>query len=121
MRLAVALLSFLALPSLADAAPAEDQTPILRCFVVAGLIAKSNNPEQAQAGRMAGVYWMGRLDSSLSEAEIEQKVRRMSETTRLADLQPDVPRCAAELKARVDMMKRVGDKVRLSAPPAQKR
>jgi hypothetical protein len=121
MRIALGLLPLLAFSALADAAPAEDQAPILRCMVVTGMIANSKDPAQAQAGRVASIFWLGRLDSSLTEAEIERRINQMSATIKVADLQNDVPRCGAEMKARADMMKRVGEKVRQSAVPAEKR
>ena len=62
-----------------------------------------------------------RIDSSLSEADIERKIDRMSATMKVADLQNDLPRCAAEMKARGEMMKRIGEKVKQPAPPAEKR
>jgi hypothetical protein len=121
MRLALALLPLLALPGLANAAPGEDQVPILRCFVLSGMIANSKDPGQAQAGRLASVYWMGRLDPSFTEEQIEAKIRQMSATMKVSDLQQDLPRCGGEMKARGDMMKRVGDKVRPSPAPAEQR
>ena len=103
------------------AGPGEDQAPILRCFVIAGMMANSKDPAQVQAGRAASIYWLGRIDPSLTEADLERRVNQMSATTKLADLQGDVPRCAGEIKARADMMKRIGEKVRASAAPAEKR
>lgn len=121
MRLALALIPLVALHGMAGAAPVEDQAPILRCLVLSGMIANAKDPAQAQAGRMASAYWMGRIDRSQTEADIERSIVQMSAMMKVGDLQKDLPRCAEEMKARADMMKRVGEKVRHSPVAVEKR
>jgi hypothetical protein len=113
MRFALLVLSLLAPTAVASAA--EDQTPILRCIAAAGLLAQSKDPDQANSGRMGTVYWLGRLNPALREAEIEKRINDLSAKVTIADLQRDLPRCGAEIKTRSDMMRRIGERARQSS------
>jgi hypothetical protein len=121
MRPLLLLAVLLAVPAGAQANPAEDQTPILRCLIATSLLGQSEDKALASAGTMGSLYWLGRLDSSLSEDEIENRITAISDKLTQADIRLDLQRCGTEMQQRGDMMQRIGAKLKQRAAKGDSR
>lgn len=96
----------------ASAAQAEEQEPILRCLTATSSLASSSDKGIAQIGVLNSLYWLGRLDPSLSEAVIEKRIAAISASMTKESLQAEVGRCGRELAERGAMMERIGKKLK---------
>lgn len=110
------------LAALLPASPvwAEDQEPILRCLAATGALASSPDKAAAQIGMMNSLYWLGRVDPSMTEAELEERLLAITTTMNRNALQAQLQRCGAELAERGAMMQRVGKKMQERAARGQR-
>ena len=95
-----------------SAAQAEEQEPILRCLTATSSLASSSDKGIAQIGVLNSLYWLGRLDPTLSEAVIEKRIAAISASMTKESLQTEVGRCGRELAERGAMMERIGKKLK---------
>jgi hypothetical protein len=88
----------------ADPAPAPD----LRCLAVASVLASNSDPNVKNAGVMAALYYLGKLDGRDPGLDLETRLRQ--EVTQLSpqEIQSETLRCGAELAARGKTMNEIG-------------
>ncbi len=108
--------SLMAPGALAQAQPAQDAAirDDLRCLAVLAVLAQS--PEQTLPGMLGGAYYLGRLESRMTEEELAKRVVAEARTMTQADAQTTMNRCAADLQASGQRLQDLGDKVQ--EPPA---
>lgn len=97
---------------------AEDQAPIMRCIVASGSLAASQDPAMAQVGAMSGLFWLGRVDPKISEADLEQSLSAVFAAMTPAQVAPEFDRCRKEMKDRSDLVSRVGARIQERAAKA---
>ena len=97
----LAALLLAAIAPAASAQPADPARNDLRCVIAVGMFAAQTKDQDSKVGSAAGLgFFIGRLKGR--EPGIDLKARVLAEANLLkspADLQPDFPRCGAEMQA----------------------
>ncbi len=99
------------------AAPA--QVNALRCMMIAGVAAQSNDAEVAQAGKYASLYWMGRINGETPNANLAQQLAATAKAMDGTDIQAEANRCGDEMKARGQQMQDAGKVLQEQTAPAK--
>jgi hypothetical protein len=121
MRLNFLQAAALAAWTLASGASAAElgATDDLRCMAVGLALAGNANPEVKNAGTLASMYYLGRLDAHTPsvdlEAGLKQELMRMSPQ----DLKTEAARCGEELKARGKAVTEIGQRLQAAAAGAK--
>jgi hypothetical protein len=98
----------------AGAAPPSSQSPAdsidadVRCFATVAIMENAPDPAIKSAAQQALLYWMGRVNSRLSDAELMPKLADLMQHMTPADFEPEAKRCGAEMEARGDAMQQMG-------------
>ena len=101
MRLAILPVLFAAVAVASTARAADEGTASdFRCMAVALVMSGNANPQIKNAGDMASLYYLGRLDARASGADFEAGLKQ--EMARLTPqvMQTEAQRCGQQLKAR---------------------
>jgi hypothetical protein len=98
----------------ADPAPAAD----VRCLAVAAFLAGNSDPKLQNAGVMAALYFLGKLDGHEPDMDLEARLKEVATQLSPKDLQSEAVRCGAELASRGKTMNEIG--LRLQALGAGK-
>ena len=101
--------------SAADAGATDD----LRCMAVGLALAGNANPDVKNAGTLASMYYLGRLDAHTPsvdlEAGLKQELGRMSPD----DLKSEAVRCGQQLQARGRAVTEIGQRLQAAAAAAK--
>jgi hypothetical protein len=98
----------------ADPAPAAD----VRCLAVASFLAGNADPKVQNAGVLAALYYLGKLDGREPGMDLEARLKEVAMQLSPKDIQSEAVRCGAELGARGKTMNEIG--LRLQALGAGK-
>ena len=112
----------IAVALLLSAAPAmaADQGPVISCIAMSGVLASNPDPAAQQAGLLSSIFWLGRLDPSTSEAELETGMAALAAEVTQERGQAELRRCGVEMGERGAMLQRVGKKLKDRAAAAVK-
>jgi len=77
-------------------------------MLIAWLDARDKDPNVAQAGRLAAMYWMGRANSIISDKDIASRFSAEAHAMDNIDVQADAERCDAEVTAQATRVQQSG-------------
>ena len=119
LRLAVlpALFAAFAVASTTRAAD-EGTASDFRCMAVALVMAGNADPQVKNAGNMASLYYLGRLDARASSAEFEAGLKQEMARLTPQEIQTEAQRCGQQLKARGLAVQGITQKLAAGAPKA---
>lgn len=87
----------------------EQQTSSnVSCAVVGLRMIQATDPQQSSAGMMLAVYYLGRLDERLSEADSERMIRSEAKKMTSAEFRSAATRCGKALSAKGLQIQRAG-------------
>lgn len=94
----------------ADPTPAPASAPAsdLRCLAVASILASNSDPNLKNAGVMAALYYLGKLDGREPGLDLEARLKQEFTQLTPQEIQPEGMRCGAELAARGKAMTEIG-------------
>jgi hypothetical protein len=119
MRIFIPVAAALAACVVAAGAQAADEgvTSDLRCMAVGLAMSGNANPQIKNAGSLASLYYLGRLDARTPsidlEAGLKQELMRMSPQ----DLQAEAVRCGQQLQARGKAVTEIGQRLQAAVAP----
>jgi hypothetical protein len=106
------ILAALLLSTLAQAEPPPDPLTFdLRCMVVASILRESQEPGVRAAGTGAALFFFGRVDARLSDAELERRLAAEAATIRPEDHGQMMRACGAFMQARGQALIAVGQRI----------
>lgn len=109
-----------AMVAFAVPAGASDPGPVISCIAMSGALTSNPDPAAQQAGLMSSIFWLGRLDPSVTEAELETRMAALAAEVTRERGQAELRRCGLEMAERGAMLQPVGKKLRdRAAPPAK--
>jgi hypothetical protein len=108
--------------ALAAAAPvraAEDTGAAsdFRCMVAAIALYQSTNPQVKDAGMMASLYYLGRLDGRTPNVDLEAGLKQQFERMSAQELQAEAVRCGGALQARGKAVTEIGARLKAATAP----
>lgn len=122
---AVFAASFLAFGSVraAEQSAESRNAESLRCAVVMGQLIAMDDEQARQAGQMGALYFKGRMDGALSDAEIEHGLFVAAQAMRGVPLANELRRCQSIIGARNAAHKEIVSRLsaRLEASEAGKK
>ena len=80
----------------------------LRCMVVAGAVSQSSDANLAQIGKLAAIYWMGRVNGAMPNANLTEQLALRAKALEGVNLQAEAQKCGAEMQARGQEMQQAG-------------
>ena len=95
-----------------------DVTSDGRCMVGAAAMAQNTDPKVQNAGLMAGLYYLGKLDGREPNLDLEARLKQELAQMKPAEMVAEAQRCGAQLTARGKMVTEIG--ARLQAQGAGK-
>jgi hypothetical protein len=111
-RLAALVCAALACAAAPAARAADDAVAAdLKCMVVAAALAQNADPSLKNAGAMAGVYYLGRLDGRAPNLDLEARLRATISQMTPQELVPQIQRCGQEVQARVKSAGQIGSRM----------
>lgn len=81
---------------------------------------QNKDPNIANIGKVASVYWMGRVNGAYPNANLKQQLAAQVRTMQATNLQAEAQRCDAEMKMRGEQMHEAGKALQAQAQAAQK-
>jgi len=75
---------------------------------MASIVLQNKDPAIAEAGKIASMYWMGRVNGATPTLNLGTALAAQVRTMDGANLQPEAQRCDAEMKARGGQMQAAG-------------
>jgi len=101
----------------AQAAAPAPPDPI-RCLLLSGVASQNSDPNIAQVGKYASLYWMGRVNGVMPNANLVQQLSAAVKTMQGINLQAEAQRCGEEMKRRGDEMQQAGTALQAQARTA---
>lgn len=94
----------------------------MRCMLIAWVDARDKDPNVAQAGRLAAMYWMGRANSIIPDKDIASRFSAEAHAMDNIDVQADAERCGAEVAAQAQRVQQasqalLGEATKQTSPP----
>lgn len=77
-------------------------------MLIAWVDARDKDPNVAQAGRLAAMYWMGRANSSIPDKDLASRFSAEAHAMDNVDVQADAERCDAEVTAQLLRLQQSG-------------
>jgi len=102
------------------AAQAATPAPIdpIRCLLLSGVATQNSDANIAEAGKYASLYWMGRVNGVMPNANLVQQLSAAVKTMQGANLQIEAQRCGDEMKRRGEDMQQAGNALQAQARAA---
>ncbi len=95
----------------AVAAPLDEETrKDVRCLIIVGQLSKSEDPQVRDAGRIAGQYFLGRIDGRAPALDLESAVAA-EVAAAIADQKALFPYCGDLMKKRGAEVEAVGKRL----------
>jgi hypothetical protein len=115
----VALPALFAAFAVAPTAYAADEgtTADFRCMAVALVMSGNANPQIKNAGSMASLYYLGRLDARASGAAFEAGLKQELAHLTPQEVQTEALRCGQQLKARGEAVQDIAQRLTGAAAP----
>ena len=116
------ILAALLLSTLAQAEPQPDPLTFdLRCMIVAGSLRESPDANLRAAAAGASLFFFGRVDARLPEAELEQRLTAEAAAVLAGDRGQMMRACGAFMQARGQAMMAIGQRMtaRAQGSPTQ--
>ena len=115
----VALPAAFAAFAVASTAYAADEgtTADFRCMAVALVMSGNANPQIKNAGSMASLYYLGRLDARTSGADFEAGLKQEMAHLTAQEVQAEALRCGQQLKARGEAVQDIAQRLTGAAAP----
>jgi hypothetical protein len=114
-----AALAFGAVPAAAPAAPDEPVTATdVRCLLVSGALAQSDDPELKNIGTLSLFYFWGRLEGRGAPGDIVQRLIDESKKLSADDLKAQAKICADMSKAAGQHISDISDALQKALGPA---
>ncbi len=109
-RIATLIATTLAISLFAVAASAQSRDDIfaLRCILVTGSLAQSEDKEMARNGAIGSLFWLGRLKPALTEKQIERGGAKAAAQLQALDVNAELQRCGDEMARQGEIVERVG-------------
>jgi hypothetical protein len=97
------------LPLLVGATSPEERTRSdLRCILALTQLAKMDKPEFQQAGMMASLYYIGRLDGRVPDLDLEGALEREFKAMTPPEYGPLLQSCGATMQGRGAKISEIG-------------
>lgn len=77
-------------------------------MLIAWVDARDKDPNVAQAGRLAAMYWMGRVNSIIADKDMASRFSAEAHAMDNIDVQADAERCDAEVTAQALRLQQSG-------------
>ena len=116
LLLAVAL-TLGALPAAAAPKAADPTATDLRCLVVSGVLAQSDDPELKDIGTLSLYYFWGRLEGRLPPGQIAPRLIDEAKQMTTGDVKAQAQTCAAMSKAASQSLSDISDALQKSLGP----
>jgi len=84
------------------------------------MASQNSDPNIAQAGKYASVYWMGRVNGATPNANLTQQLGTVAKTINGTNIQAQAQRCGEEMKQRGMQMQEAGKALQAQAAPPAK-
>ena len=97
------------------ATPAPSPVNPMHCLLMASVVIQNKDPSIAEIGKLAGIYWMGRVNGAYPNANLSQQLGAQVRTMQGTDLKAEAERCDAEMKARGVQMQEAGKALQAQA------
>jgi hypothetical protein len=101
----------------AQAADTTDITSDVRCMVVAAAMAQNTDPKVQNAGLMAGLYYLGKLDGREPNLDLEARLKQELAQMKPAEMVAEAQRCGAQLTARGKTVTDIGARLQAGKAP----
>jgi hypothetical protein len=97
---------------------ADDASEVdIRCLVVGGAMAGSQDPDVQSLGRATLFYFAGRLDGRNAGANLKARVAETADKMTAADIQAQIPVCSGLFTAANQTLQDISDTLREHAAP----
>lgn len=83
----------------------------VRCMIVLGQLAQSEDQNVRTAASTASQYYFGRIDGRVADAQLEETIWRESRELRADQRQQIVQACASHMQARGQRLVEVGTRI----------
>lgn len=98
--------------AVAQAEPRVDPVTFdLRCLIVAAQLRENPDPEIARNGEMAGLFFFGRVDARVPEAQLEARLMREVEALQRLNAQTMLRDCGEFMSARGQLLVEIGGRL----------
>jgi hypothetical protein len=87
----------------------------IRCLAVAATLASNADPKIQNAGVMASLYYLGKVDGRTPNLDLENRLKQELLQLQPQDLQADAVRCGAELARRGKAVSDIGARLKALA------
>jgi len=87
----------------------------IRCLLLSGIASQNSDPNIAQAGKYASVYWMGRVNGATPNANLPQQLGATAKAMNGTNLQAPAQGCGEEMKRRGLQMQEAGKALQVQA------
>ena len=94
-----------------------DITSDVRCMVVAAAMAQNTDPKVQNAGVMAGLYDLGKLDGREPNLDLEARLKQELAQMKPAEMMSEAQRCGAQLTARGKTVTEIGARLQAGKAP----
>jgi len=117
MRIATLTIVLIAAAAVGRAAQAADDVAAadVRCLAVATVLSSNADPNVKNAGLMAALYYLGRVDGRQPTLDLEARLKQAYEQMSLQDVQAEARRCGAELGVRGKAVSEIGARLMAQA------
>lgn len=109
-RLATLITAAVVLPLVAVPASGQSRDDMfaLRCILVTGSLAQSEDKEMARNGAIGSLFWLGRLKPALTEKQIERGGGKAAVQLQTMDINAELQKCGDEMARQGEIVERVG-------------
>ena len=83
----------------------------MRCMLIAWVDAQDKDPAVAQSGKLAGMYWLGRVNGTIADKDLVARFSGEAHAMDNVDVQAEAERCNAELTAQTVQLQQVAKAV----------
>lgn len=105
----------------AEPTAAERLNESVRCFGISSVMLTMDDAKSREAGQLAALYFMGRLDGALSDQELEDRMFAFSQGLPNEDVTKLLARCGEIMKVRGAAIEAVGSRVSAREEAAAKK